>query len=819
MSVALFDLDRGPDDGLSARRSGGGGQAPGAGGCLHCGLPVPRPGDRFCCAGCEGAHALIHELGLDAYYRRREAAPAEPLQTAEEVKLDLLSQVEDRPDGSHCLRMRVDGLTCGACVWLIETALAKQPQVEEARVNLTTRRLTLRWSGPRERADGLVATVRRLGYRLAPFDTAAENDPQAQHERELLRCMAVAGFAAMNIMLLSVSVWSGHAGSMGDATRTLMHWLSALIALPTVLYAGRPFFRSAIAALRAGRSNMDVPISLGVTLASGISLWETMNQGQHAYFDGAVMLLFFLLIGRYLDSRARGRARSAAEHLLALARAPVTVLQPDGSTALSAPSAVPAGATVLVAAGERVGVDGAVAEGRSEVDTSVVTGETRPLPVEPGTRLFAGMLNLSAPLRVTVTASGEGTLLAEIVRLMEAAEQGRARFVALADRVARHYTPVVHTLALGTFLVWTLGVGLDWQPALLIAVAVLIITCPCALALAVPAVQVVASDRLLRQGTLLKSATALERLATVDTVVFDKTGTLTLGRPELLPDAGRDAAALDRAATLARNSRHPLSRALARAAGSGPVASDVRELPGRGLELDTAEGTVRLGSRAFVGAPVAAAAGPSGAVADAELWLAEPGRAPVRFAFADQARSDAATVVSDLRRAGYRVELLSGDRPEAVAALAAELGLDDWRGGVDPAGKCARLAELRAAGRRVLMVGDGLNDAAALAAADVSVSPASAVDIAQTAADAVFQGDRLAPVADLLAVARKADRLVRQNLGFTLIYNMCAVPIAMLGHATPLVAAVAMSSSSLIVIGNAMRLSGRRTGARAGGGS
>lgn len=782
---------------------------PAPGSCRHCGQPVPRAGEGFCCPGCAGAFALIHELGLDAYYARRDAQGEQPV-SAEGPVLDLANLVESGADGTCTLRLRVDGLTCGACVWLIESALKAQGPVTDARVNLTTRRLTLRWQGGTDLAEGLAGTVRKLGYRLAAFDTGAADDPQKAQEKELMRCMAIAGFSAMNIMLLSVSVWSGHAGSMGEATRTLMHWLSALIALPTVAYCGRPFFRSALAALRAGRTNMDVPISLGVTLASSISLWETIQHGEHAYFDGAVMLLFFLLIGRFLDSRARGRARSAAEHLLALGRTPVTVLRPDGTATLLAPSAVAPGATVLVAVGERVGIDGTVRDGTSEVDTSVVTGETQPQAVEPGSKVFAGMVNLSAPLRLTVTASGEGTLLAEIVRLMEAAEQGRARFVALADRVAKNYTPVVHTLALATFLAWTFLLGLAWQESLFIAVAVLIITCPCALALAVPAVQVVASGRLLRGGILLKSATALERLAKVDTIVFDKTGTLTLGRPDLLPDLERRGDDLESAARLARASKHPLSRALSRAAGPGPVADGVREVPGMGLELDGPTGPVRLGRRAFVGleeGPQAVGEGP-------ELWYARPGRTPVRFAFADRARADAAEVVGKLRAAGYRVELLSGDRPGTVAALAAGLGIAEWRAGVDPAGKCARLVELRAEGARVLMVGDGLNDAAALAAADVSLSPSTAVDIAQTAADAVFQGDRLAPVAELLSVSRKAERLVLQNLGFSLLYNLCAVPIAMAGHATPLVAAVAMSSSSLVVLGNALRLSRRSKEAR-----
>jgi Cu2+-exporting ATPase len=771
--------------------------------CAHCGQPA-LPGSRFCSPGCQGAHGLIHDLGLDAYYARRDVLAKPVADLSEEAPLDLASATEILPGGDCQMRLVLDGLTCGACVWLIESVLRREPEVVSARVNLTSSRLALRWHGDAGKATRFTDILRRLGYRPAVPGADGADDPQQRSERELVRAMALAGFSAMNIMLLSVSVWSGHAGSMGEATRTMMHWLSALIAIPTVAYAGRPFFRSAIGAIRARRSNMDVPISIGVTLATLTSLWETLRHGQHAYFDGAVMLLFFLLIGRFLDARARGRARSAAEHLLALGRAPVMMLAPDGSAVPTPPAQVPLGGTVLVAVGERIGVDGAIAAGTSDIDTSVVTGESNPQPAGVGDKVFAGMVNLSAPLRVTVTARGEDTLLAEIVRLMESAEQGRARFVALADRVARNYTPVVHTAAIVTFLAWTLGVGLAWQPALFIAVSVLIITCPCALALAVPAVQVVATGRLMRQGVLLKSPTALERLAKVDLVVFDKTGTLTLGRPELQPDPARSAADLELAASLARFSRHPLSRAIARAAGPGPVADDVREVPGAGLEWDGPNGTVRLGRRGFVG-PVPApalenAAGP-------ELWLAQPGRAPLRFSFIDAPRPDAVATVATLRRRGYGVALLSGDREGAVAALADQLGINDWRAGVDPAGKAAALAAMRAEGRRVLMVGDGLNDAAALASADVSVSPSTAVDVAQTAADSVFQGDQLAPVAELLWVAKRSERLVTQNLAFSLLYNLCAVPIAMLGHATPLIAALAMSSSSLVVLVNALRLS------------
>ncbi|MEW5729007.1 MAG: copper-translocating P-type ATPase [Pseudomonadota bacterium] len=753
----------------------------------------------FCCRGCEGAYALVNGLGLDSYYRRRCIDPnvriLRPDEDAAAVH-DFSAHVTTTPDGLAELHLMVEGIHCAACVWLIEGLLARQPGVTWARVNMTTRRLVVRWKPDDNDAAALLAPVLAVGYRVVPYDPAKLGRETERHEKELLRAMAVAGFAAGNVMLLSVSVWAGHFSHMGVHTRDFMHWISALIVLPAVLYCVRPFLRSALTALRAGRTNMDVPITLGVLLASGMSLAETIRSGEHAYFDSAITLLFFLLIGRYLDSRARGRARSAAEHLLALDAVAVTVVEPDGTQRLLPPNRVAAGMAVFVAAGERIGVDGEVVDGISDVDTALITGESVPVAVAPGARVFAGTINLSAPLRLVVSAVGERTLLAEIVRMMEVAEQGRAKYVALADRVARWYAPVVHVASLATFLGWVLLGGIPWQVALLHAVAVLIITCPCALALAVPVVQVIASGRLLRQGILIKSATALERFAECDTVVFDKTGTLTLGKPELLRDGGWSDDDLAAAAGLASASRHPLARALAAAAPGAALAANVREEPGRGLT----DGVLRLGSRRWLGIPEDDGAGP-------ELWLERPGRAPVRFAFADALRPDARAVVGALRDRGLAVALLSGDREATVRALAVELGIDDWRAACAPADKVARLEEMKAGGRRVLMVGDGLNDAPALAAAHVSMSPSSAVDVSQTAADVVFQGTRLRPVMETLDVAATARRLVKQNFGLALGYNLFTVPLAVAGHVTPLIAAIAMSTSSLVVIGNALRLS------------
>jgi Cu2+-exporting ATPase len=795
--------------------------------CRHCDQPLrPEDGETaargFCCAGCEAAFHLVRGLGLESYYRRRCLDPdtrALKPDTDPDRMPDFGPHVSRAEDGTARLHLMVEGLHCAACVWLIERLLQGQPGVTHARVNMTTRRLTVRWMpAPDAKAEDdagarrLLDPVLTVGYRLIPYDPAALGRETDRQEKALLRAMAVTGFATGNIMLFSVSVWFG--GDMGQTTRDLMHWLSALIAIPAIGYGIRPFARSAWAALNARRTNMDVPITLAVLLAAGMSLWETARGGPHAYFDAAVMLLFFLLIGRYLDSRARGRARQAAEHLLALTHAPVTVMEADGTTRRTAARSVPLGAVVLVAAGERVGVDGAVSQGHSDLDASLITGETVPEQAGPGTRVFAGTLNLSGPLRVRVDAIGEDTLLAGIVRMMEDAEQGRARYVALADRVSRLYAPVVHALALAAFLGWWLGGGLAWQDALLIAAAVLIITCPCALALAVPVVQVIASGRLLRQGILLKSATALERLRAVDTVVFDKTGTLTLGRPALQPPDDPASAEpwspedLHLAAGMAANSRHPLARALTRAAPDAPALAGVAEHPGAGLSWRDAHdrgGEVRLGSRAFCGAPQGAeAAGP-------ELWLRRADGTHARFALTDAPRPDAAAVVTALKARGLAVSLLSGDRPGPVEAAAQAAGIQDWCALQTPADKVARLQALAAEGRRVLMVGDGLNDAPALAAASVSASPSSAVEISQTAADIVFQGDRLAPVPEVLSTAHRADALVRQNFALAFLYNAVTIPLALAGLVTPLIAAVAMSTSSLVVTTNALRLTRRRS--------
>lgn len=771
-------------------------------GCQHCGQPLTESnGEAFCCAGCAAAFDMIKGLGLGRYYEARvidaTQRPLRPESSHEASQLDRF--IQPNKDGSYRLDLMVEGLQCGACVWLIEAALSRMPDLLEGRVNMSTRRLRLVWRGERSHGAALVRQVEKLGYRLAPFDLSTLKAADDRQGQQLTRALAVSGFAAGNIMMLSIGVWAG-GNEIGPATRDLLHWISALIALPTVAYAGRPFFISAWQALRQGRASMDLPISVGVTLVTVMSLVETMRGGEHAYFDSAAALLFFLLIGRTMDHLARRRARIAAEQLIALRAVTVMVIEPDDSLRPVAAEAVEAGWRMQVASGERIGVDGVVLDGLSFVDQSLITGESLPRAIGPGDQIYAGSLNLGAPLTMRATAAGEGTVLSECVRLIEAAEGKRGCFVGLSDRVARLYAPIVHLAALVTCLVWRYALNAPWSEALLNAAAVLIITCPCALALAVPAVQVITAGRLFRRGILLKSPTALERLASVTLVAFDKTGTLSEPEFALRFAAGIDPLARAQAASLAAASRHPLARALLRAQPiAGAALKDVKEIPGSGVEGAGPEGVLKLGSAAFCGVDQPRdSSGPA-------LWLARPNQPAIRFDFVERARCDAAATVTRLRDMGLALRALSGDRPAAVGTLVNRIGIGQWQANCTPLDKVAAIEALAASGQRVLMVGDGLNDGPALAAALVSMSPSTAQDISQNAADVVFQGDNLAPVADVLQAARHAKQLIRQNIIFSILYNALFLPAAVMGLVTPWLAAAAMSSSSIIVLANSFR--------------
>ena len=687
-------------------------------------------------------------------------------------------------------RFLVPGMRCAGCISKLEGRLPEQQGIMAARVNFGSKQVALTHD-PALTAPELLEYIAAVGFDAQPLGPGALD---AQSETKgLLKALAVSSFAAMNVMLLSVSIWSGAEG----ATREMFHWISALIGVPAIAYSGMPFFRSAWGALKRKTTNMDVPISIGISLTTGMSLFETAIGGQHAWFDGALMLCAFLLGGRVLDAMMRDKAREGVAALLSQAPTGAQVLDANGVTRWTANADIRPGMRILITTGERIAADGRVENGTSSIDRSLITGESVAIRCVPGDIVEAGALNVDAPITLCVTHAPEDSSLAEIARLMDAAGQARSRYMRIADRASRLYAPAVHTLALLSAIGWIIA-GAGWHQALLIAVAVLLITCPCALGLAVPVAQVVASGALMRKGILVKDGSALERIATVDTALFDKTGTLTLGRPrptgleQLSPEQKSVALAL------AQASSHPLSRGLAGALAEEDVfpadVQSLHEVSGQGM-FGLWQGRAVALER------------PQEAQQTATTSLNIEGMGMTVLTFHDPIRPDASQAITRLKHMGITSSILSGDSSGGVAPVAQALELEA-RAGLRPEEKLAAIGELEARGAKVLMIGDGLNDGPALAAATAALAPASATDVGRQAADMVFTGESLAAVPRAVHVSRACMKVVRQNFALAIGYNVLAVPLAIAGLVTPLVAALAMSLSSLIVIANALRLAG-----------
>jgi Cu2+-exporting ATPase len=711
----------------------------------------------------------------------------------EDSPFEGLSAFVQKSGKSQHLELHVSGAKCAGCLGKIEKAVGALEGVSEARLNLSTGKFNITWQGALP-ASSIAETVSGLGYGVSAAAETDADELQRKEERELLLAMGVAAFAAANIMLLSVSVWAG-AGEMGANTKQILHAISGVIALPAIVYSGRPFFRSAWSVLKRGRANMDVPISLAITLAFTVSVVETIRGGEHAYFDAAAMLIFFLLIGRFLEARVRRRACSAANDLAGMSSRAVTRIDCDGNALKVNPGVVAPGDILLLAQGERAVVDMALADELCELDESLVTGESAPHVLTKGMRIYAGAVNLSGPVQAKALSRASDSLLADIGRMLDAGEQRRSAYRKIADKAVALYVPFVHSAAALTFIGWMLA-GAGFRQSILIAVSTLIITCPCALALAAPVAHVVAAGKLFQKGIFLKSGDALERFASVDRIVLDKTGTLSLGVPQL-SDA-TDQKIIADAALLARASRHPLSRAITDAAGAGPVAPSVKEIPGCGLEANI-DGTLwRLGSGRWIGTDL-------GETHTRNLYLQRGDETPIPLEFTDRLIPGTDDAIRDLEKAGYETEILSGDAEGRVAEVAQELGISRYTSAASPRDKAAHLEALREQGHKVLMVGDGLNDAGALSLAHASVTPGTAIDISQSASDAVYTGG-ISSLPLLLKLSRRTRNVMLQNFTFAALYNLVAIPIAVTGHATPLVAALAMSFSSVAVSLNAIRL-------------
>ncbi|MFT6331944.1 MAG: Cu2+-exporting ATPase [Lentimonas sp.] len=770
--------------------------------CLHCNLPNNLPKEQFCCNGCSAAYKIINNLGLKNYYQTRLLDPkTKSLKPEENQQIEISSFVTPIDQNNFSINLMVEGLHCAACVWLIENVLKKQPEVKKARINMSSRKLYLEWSGKVEDGNNLVKSIFSLGYRLVPFDAEILQKQEAKYDSSLLKALAVAAFAAGNVMMVSVALWASSSIQMGLATHNMLYWVSSLIALPAIVYSGRIFVISAFQSLKAGRSNMDVPIAVAIFLVSILSVFEAITKGEHAYFDSVIMLIFFLLIGRYLDFSTRKKAFGIVGDLMMLSGISATITE-NAKHKIIAVKNLQKGMILNVAMGEKIAADGIIIKGEAEIDTSIITGESLPRKHQKGDDVFAGTINLGDAIQVKITKSSNQTLLAKIVRMVEEVENGKNYYTRIADKVAAFYTPIIHLIALLAFLIWASFIG--WHAALLIAAAVLIISCPCALALAVPVVQIASAGRLLKQGILLKDSDALEKLNKVDVVVFDKTGTLTVGKPKLI-NGNFDECLMKMAASMAVKSQHILSQALAKEYKGEFLDLDVKEIVGQGLIANFEGEEIRLGKLDFCLSCSSLSHDLSRGDQNGNLSIFLKYKNQITiFNFQDEIRCDAKKIIAKLEN--YQTIILSGDREFVVENVAQNLGIKQFYFEKTPDQKLEILQNLKKEGKIILMIGDGVNDAPSLTLADVSISPSSASDISKNIADIIFQGEKLEPIWQIIKTSKKSNSIIKQNLIFALIYNCLAIPFAISGFVVPLFAALAMSLSSIFVVLNSLRI-------------
>lgn len=785
--------------------------------CLHCGNDTQKITEDFCCLGCSSAYKIINKLGFKNYYNLRLIDPKErKIKPEIEEKINLNEFVFDQKNGHFSISLMVQGIHCAACVWLIESILKKQENVVKARINLSRKSLFLEWVGEKEDGNKIAEIICDIGYKLLPFDEEIIKAESKKYDDTILKALAVAAFGAGNIMFFSIVLWVYGPQTIGTNTRNLLHFFSALIAIPVVIYSARPFFLSAFRSIKSGYPNMDLAIAIAIFLACAVSLLESLRGQEYVYFDSAVMLIFFLLIGRYLDMKARKKAFSIASEFTMLS-ASFGRVEIDGKTKILPVKDVKKDMILIVAAGEKIAADGVVIEGESEVDASLINGETLPKKITVGAQVFSGMINLELPLRIRVTKTAQNSLLAEIIRLSEEVENKKNHYIRIADRLSKIYTPAVHAIAFVTFSLWCFYLHAGWESALMKATAVLIITCPCALALAVPIVQTIVISNFIKRGILVKSGEALEKLREIDVVIFDKTGSLTVGKPRLMEifllqnnqkislNNEQRELYLKLAASLAAKSKHPISVALSQSYDGILEELSTTENKGFGLETVYQNKLLKLGRKGFCDIKNEVNLNSF----EDESYITsfmKFGEDELVFLFSDQLKEDAKSVVEQLKNLGKKIILLSGDVEKSVKIIAKKTAISEFYFEQTPISKAEFLQNLKSQNHKILMIGDGLNDAPSLAAADVSISFSDGSDISQNIADIIIQGQKLAPVISVINSSQRAIHLMKQNLLIALIYNLIALPFAVAGFVVPLVAAFAMSSSSLLVLFNSLRI-------------
>lgn len=820
---------------------------PAAGECFHCGLPLE--GARFsvviddkpeamCCLGCQAVAQAIVDNGLDDFYRHRTECSARP----ESVVPDELQQltlfdnetvqqsfVRDTDDAVSEASLIIEGVVCAACVWLIEHHLQKIPGVLELRVNLTTHRANVVWDKSQLPLSKILAEIRSIGYQAHPFDANRLHNINERERKHSLRRIAIAGIGMMQVMMTALALYIGEA-DMGESARNLLRWIGLFITTPVLLFASSVFFRSAWRELKRSRLGMDVPVSIAMITAYTASVWATITGTGEVYYDSVTMFTFFLLLGRFLEMNARHHAGKVADELVRLLPAVATRIAEDGSTSVVSVSELQLCDRVLIRPGETVPADGRVTSGESTVNEAVLSGESVPVLKHAGDALTGGTVNVESPLVLEVQAIGESTVLSSIIRLLDRAQMEKPRLARLADSVAAWFVLVILITAALVFGVWWFY---DPGRAFWVTISVLVVTCPCALSLATPVALTTATSSLTKMGVLTTRGHALEGLSKATDIVFDKTGTLTTGQlqvsaqwfasngtshsdalSKITAEHSQQQALLALAAGLESASEHPIARAVIGATAlDAVVCSDQKNIPGRGVEGVFDGVTYRIGTRDFIEPWLAdassftdleAKAGAAGV--NTQIYMANKQQLLAIFELQDQLRTDAAECIAALKAAGMQVTLLSGDKQSVADHIGKKLGIETVIAEQLPDQKLAYLKSKQSAGRLVIMVGDGVNDAPVLAAANVSIAMGEGSQLAQVTADMVLMSDSLKSVPEAIQMAKRTRVIIRENFAWAILYNLLAMPMATLGLLAPWMAAIGMSLSSLLVVLNALRL-------------
>jgi len=794
--------------------------------CYHCGEEVPDGVDLaiciggeqrpMCCPGCRAVASLISASGLENFYQQRTAYNQRPPE--QQVVTRQQHLVYDDPElaasfceidarGMQTAQLLLGGISCAACTWLIEQTLSRLPGVATAQVNLQQSRLDIRFDPGRIRLSEIFARLEALGYRARPFHTSSQRQQMAAEYRSDLRRLAVAGLGMMQVGMFAIALHAGDIQGIESQYQGLLRWVSLLVTSFVVAFSSRIFFTTAWRHLRQGALVMDLPVAIAIGLAWLASAWATISGTGQVYFDSVVMFTFFLLLGRFLERRVRQR-HSLAWFDAESALPDAVQMRREGGWQTLPRVQLQAGNIVLARAGDTIPADARVILGRSAVREDTFNGEHLPRPVATGDAVYAGTVNIEAALELEVTGNYAQSRLAALQRSVQEAQTGKPRLARLADRIASWFVAAILLVTSLTAMVWS-QVAPD--QALWITLSVLVISCPCALALATPAALTSAASALRGSGVIVRGENALEALARAPHLIFDKTGTLTEGalgiaRVELLADSPREQV-LAIAAALQQYSNHPVSRAFDEVQPQAGI-SDTRYQIGGGLEGRLAGHPYRLGSEGFCRQLAPGLPAPPG---EALYWIALcRDSAPLAWiGMDDRTRPEAQAVVSSAQAAGLTVGLLTGDSSALGPVLARNLGIETLGTGLEPREKMARVRALQQAGGVIAMVGDGLNDAPVLSLADASFAVANATELARTQADFVLLEGDLHQVTDTLLKARQCRRIIVENFAWAALYNLCAIPLAALGFVPPWAAAIGMSLSSLLVVGNSLRLNGR----------